>query len=68
MDQHPDVRASDGWRAAISDSQAERAQLRNQVDQLYKIIDRLHALRRGYEELVKRARQDLQESTLLTER
>ena len=59
MDQHRDGLASDGWREARIDWQAERAQLRDQLDKLHKTIDRLHALRPEYQKLIKTTQQSL---------
>jgi hypothetical protein len=65
MDQRPDVRASDGWRDPISDSQAERAQLRDQLGKLHKMIDRLHALGPQYQKVLTDARKSIQKIHIL---
>ena len=68
MDQHRDVPATDGWGDAISDGQEERAQLRTRVNELHKIMDRLHALQPEYQKLIKTAQQSLRAAHLLEAR
>ena len=65
MDQHRNVLVIYGWGDAISDWQPERAQLRNQVDELHKIMDRLHALQAEYKKLIKTTQQSVQDTHVL---
>jgi chromosome segregation ATPase len=62
MDRHRNVLAIDGWRETQIDLQSEKARLQDQLEQLNKTVDRLHALLPEYQELVKCARRNLQDA------
>ena len=60
MDQHRDALESNEQREMQLDWQADRTQLQENLVSLHKAIDRLHAMRAGYRDLIECAQLNIQ--------
>ena len=65
MDQHRDLLVPNGRREAKLDWQAERAQLQDSLDELHKMMDRLHSMRTAYLDLLECAQTNIQDAHAL---